>query len=157
MPVIMPGQRIGAAAFTDLRTNPITWVAGVVASVRVELDTTRWWSPTDAGPALAAVPALHIGTQRSTVETDSGLVRFSATSRYCRSVSDRGVATVFRNRAGAIVGGNFFWTIGTECPAGSYTRSVTTIAPIPSEADDALTQDYPYCDPVPPSPALPRP
>src|SRR5262245_19627429 len=50
-----------------------------------------------------------------------------------------------------------FWTIGTECPAGSYTQSVTTIAPIPSEADDALTQDYPYSDPVPPSPALPRP
>jgi hypothetical protein len=157
IPVIMPGQRIGAAAFTDLLTNPITGVASVVASVRVELDTTQWWSPTDAGPALAAVPARHVSTQRSTVETDSGVVTFSATSPYCRSVSDRGVATVFRNRSGAIVGGNFFWTISHECPVGLHGQSVTTMAPIPPDVDDALTQDYPYCDPVPPSPALPQP
>src|SRR5262249_45267829 len=57
IPVILPGQRIGAAAFTDLLTNPITGVATTVASVQVELDTTQWWSPTEAGPALAAVPA----------------------------------------------------------------------------------------------------
>jgi hypothetical protein len=157
IPVIMPGQRIGAAAFTDLLTNPITGVARVVASVRVELGTTQWWSPTAAGPALAAVSAKHISTQRSTVEADSGVVKFSATSPYCRSVSDRGVATVFRNQTGAIVGGNLFWTISTECPAGSYTQSVTAMAPIPSTVDDALTRDYPYCDPVAPSPALPQP
>jgi hypothetical protein len=157
IPVIMPGQRIGAAAFTDLLTNPITGVATTVASVRVELDTTQWWSPTEAGPALAAVPAKHVSTQRSTVQTDSGVVKFSATSPYCRSVSDRGVATVFRNQTGAIVGGNFFWTASHECSAGAYAQSVTTMAPIPSNVDDALTQDYPYCDPVPPSPALPQP
>jgi hypothetical protein len=157
IPVIMPGQRIGAAAFTDLISNPITGVATVVAAVQAELDTTQWWIPSDAWQALGTVPAHHVATERSRVDSETGLIRFTARSPYCRPVSDRGVATVFRNRSGAIVGGNFFWTMNDQCDPGQYTAVVSAISPIPPGVDDALTQDYPYCDPVPPSPAQLQP
>jgi hypothetical protein len=145
IPVIMPKQRIGAGAWTNL-ISAVTGVVVTVASVEVELESSQWW-PAENGQQLAEVTAAHVSTTLDTIDNGGGFMRFTATSPYCRPVLDRGVATVFRNSTGSIVGGNFAWPMRRGCQSGAYDDAVSALAPIPPATDDTKTVDYPYCDP----------
>jgi hypothetical protein len=150
IPVIMPGERIGAGAWSYLQSVGVTDGVATVASVEVELGPSQWWSPQDPTAQFAGVLATHVHTK---LVTDSGptygSVAYTVDSPYCRAVSDRGVATLFRNGAGAIIGGNLASPNVRGCAPGRAEASASLAAGIPAGIDDSRTTHYPYCDPVP--------
>jgi hypothetical protein len=157
IPVIMPGERVGAGAWSYLASDP----GGAViraASVDIELGEPQWW-PVD-GPLFrfAPVTAVHRKTRYGDYTTPFGNIDYVTTSAYCGSVADRGVATVFRDRAGAIIGGNLTWPYQRGCRGGKADASAPVITGIPAHIDDTRTTHSPYCDPVPrrPDPSAPN-
>ena len=104
-------------------------------------------------PSTGHVPPIstrHLETQRSSVEDTTGTVRYSVDSAFCGALTIRGVATVFRNSDGALVGGSFARDNSKDrCRPGRYTESTDAFRSIPPGIDDSRTESYPYCDPDP--------
>jgi hypothetical protein len=83
----------------------------------------------------------------------SGTLSFTAHSPYCDPLLRRGVATLFRDSHGELLGGSFA-ADGLRLPDPArrqmcYTGTFTGISElwgIPAQADDSRTEIYPYCD-----------
>jgi hypothetical protein len=161
IPIILPGQRIGAGAGTyraDVR----------VASVEIVVGATTWVPRDAVGHSFSPVGATYLRTTRfnprSPISVD---VRYQETSANCRSLANRGTAVVFRDPTGKVVGGEvgspdtpimFRDEQGNDLggekqrppsPSCSQGERETWIVPPrgePVTADDARTAIYPYCD-----------
>jgi hypothetical protein len=149
IPVVLPGQRIGAGSWTYVRDGssgqPVK-----VSGFQVELGTAQWLAQPGATEAFTEISTKHLSTDRSTVEQETGDVKYSMDSRYCRALAPRGVATVFRDPTGKVDGGSFDPDKSRlRCPPDTSTWSVSVFRSIPSGIDDSKTQSYPYCDIAP--------
>jgi hypothetical protein len=148
IPVILPGQRIGVGASTAVRDgSPGRPVA--VASFEIDLGTPQWWPPDNDAHSFGPVTTSHQATKRDRVEPGSGSVTYTIESAYCAEIAARGVATVFRNGSGAVVGGDLAVDApGGRCRPGRFAESSSAFRSIPTDVDDSRTESYPYCDPV---------
>jgi hypothetical protein len=161
VPVILPGQRIGAGAGTyraDVR----------VASVEIVVGATTWIPRDAVGHSFSPVTATYLRTTRFNPQIPMSVdIRYQETSANCRSLDNRGTAVVFRDPTGKVVGGD----VGTPdtpimfrdeqgndlggetqrppSPSCSQGERETWIVPPrgePATADDTRTAIYPYCD-----------
>jgi hypothetical protein len=147
IPVILPGHRIGVGDWAYLREGRSARTVPV-SGFEIELGTPQWW-PT-RNTVFRPVTTRHLRTERNSVEHASGTVGYSVDSALCRPFATRGVATVFRNSAGAIVGGSFARDNSKDrCIPGKHTESVEAFGSVPPGIDDSRTESYPYCDPAP--------
>jgi hypothetical protein len=159
IPLLLPGQRIGAGAGTYRRDAP---VLDAEASAGPNA-----WLPRAAVGSLGAVGGHYLRSSRfypdNPVYVD---VRYRETSANCRALDSRDTSVVFRDRTGRIVGGDhglpgvpftFRDTRGKDVvveprpaagPACSPGERDTWVIPrvgAPAAADDARTEVYPYC------------
>jgi hypothetical protein len=149
IPVILPGQRVGAGAWTYVGE-------GAVASVDVELTGTQWWPAANDRYGFATVTADVDRVDRSSVESTTATVHYDADSGYCAPTSPRGVATVFRDAGGSVVGGSFSVDRDpARCRPGRHGETAEVFRSMPDRADPARTSAHPYCDPEPPAPGSP--
>lgn len=148
IPVILPKTQIGYAASIG-HMSSLTGEVIPPASVTIHIGPSRWLpattdGPTFAAPAVADVTTSIVGNDRG---TPYGGITFTLSSGYCRDVTNAGVATIFRDTAGSIVGGSFDAYIG-PCPA--QARTVHLGIRLPPNADPERSTPYPYCNPMPP-------
>ncbi|MFL6122295.1 MAG: hypothetical protein ACJ73U_22080, partial [Actinophytocola sp.] len=159
-PVLLPGARIGAGTGV-VRTSTR------VASVEVVPGTTTWLPETAVG-AYSPVTARHVVTKRFNPALPATVdIHYRETSPNCRALVNRTTAVVFRNAAGAVVGGGraapdvpivFRDTHGKDlggdwrrpsspsCSPGDRETWIVPPAGQPATAVDARTETYPYCD-----------
>ncbi|MFG1926879.1 hypothetical protein [Cryptosporangium sp. NPDC048952] len=128
IPVLLPGQRVGAA----------TWIEGAVSPSRpgVVVGQTHWL---DAGKqGFRSVTATY---------RDAGGV--TVTSPYCRNVARHGVSLLFRDSTGKLLGGARI-DDGPDavCRPGARTDSEKQVQGVPAGADPSRTEAYAYCDPA---------
>jgi hypothetical protein len=158
IPVILPGQRVGAGAGIT-QAN--------VVSFEVDTGTTTW-VPREALGDFAPVTATYLQTIRFNPKTPLNIdIRYRETSQNCRSLRDQQTATIFRDANGAIVGGSHDhpgslymfrdengrdlggeWQLpeSSSCSTGARDIWVIPLTPTPSTAADSRTEIYPYCD-----------
>jgi hypothetical protein len=139
IPILLPGQRIGVGQFIGRH--------GRVASFEVEVGTSRWLPRSALGGHFTSVTAAVQQTER---DPNYGWVArsitYTETSGNCRDLESGPVATVFRDHAGAIVGGSNDPSFGgtVDCRRGHSTLSLEGLT-APVGADDTRTEVYPYC------------
>jgi hypothetical protein len=147
IPIILPGTQIGYAASIG-HMSTLTGEVIPPASITIHIGPSRWLpadGPTFAGPTVADVTTSIQGDDGG---TPFGGITFTLSSGYCRDVTNAGVATIFRDTTGTIVGGSFDAYIG-PCPA--QARTVHLGIRLPPNADPEKSTPYPYCNPIPPT------
>jgi hypothetical protein len=108
IPVLMPGQRIGVAAVSDVIDDQRTGRPVAAAGFAIDLGTPQWWPREARGHTFAEVTARADGTtRRGSASEMYGGVSFTAHSPYCDPLLRRGVATLFRDSHGTLLGGSF--------------------------------------------------
>jgi len=144
IPMILPGQKIPVGARSYV-VKTASGASAQVAAVTVELGTVTW-ATADAA-VFKKVTTSPRGIQRSGVNGASGTVAYTMQWPYCRALTSRGVAMVFRGQSGAIVGGSFDLT-GTPqaCASGDSTRQAVVTQSLPAVLQEDKTEVYPYCD-----------
>jgi hypothetical protein len=149
IPVILPGQRVAAGAWTYVREDQAARPVQV-AGFEVEVSATQWWPRDNEVLRFAAISARYQGFVKSTADADSGTINYSVDSAYCRPLAPRGVAAIFRTGDGRLVGGSFdLENSRPRCRAGGSTESIVAFRSVPPGIDDSRTEISPYCDPVP--------
>jgi hypothetical protein len=146
IPVIRPGQRIALGDWTYILAKPASQPA-TVASIDIQVGATSWLPADEGRRTFAEVTSTTSRVQRSTVARNTATVYYSATSAYCRDVSLRGTAIVFRDGAGRIVGGSFDPNpIDHQCPRGVSHGIADADRSTPVDIDEGKTQIDLYCD-----------
>jgi hypothetical protein len=161
IPIILPGQRIGAGTST-YQGSP------KAASASVEIGTTTWLPREAVGKSLTPVTGTYLRTLRFNPRIPTLVdIHYTDASKNCRSLSSDNTAAIFRNTQGKIVGGAVSTAdfpivfrdeqgkdVGSETrrppsPSCSPGDRETWMAPnpgTPTTADDTRTEIYPYCD-----------
>ncbi|MDG4791836.1 hypothetical protein O7626_39160 [Micromonospora sp. WMMD1102] len=156
IPIIRPGERAVVGTYASLNSTNFrrTGIWLQVARAHLDLFRTQWIPETDTGtfPAISAQPD---PTQPPLAEDDLVTVRLAANSNACRALGGRGMSMVFRNAAGAVVGGAFDGTREADfCAAGDFSPRALVFGSRLPDADLARTEVNVYCD-VAPSSGLP--
>ncbi|TCO46541.1 hypothetical protein [Actinocrispum wychmicini] len=159
IPVMLPGQRVGAGV-SDLQDSP------KAASLEVQIGTTTWL-PRDALGGFSPVTAKYLRTRPSPPGSPPLVsVDYHETSANCRPLYPAKVGAVFRDAGGKIVGGDLVdSTIGFMTYDEQHKAVVPELAPPTPECapgerdtwivphtgrvpamDDARTEIYPFCD-----------
>jgi hypothetical protein len=163
IPLLLPGQRIGAGTGAYRRKNPVAGAETVVGS--------NTWLPRAAVGSLAPVGASYLSTSRYYPDNPIYVdVHYREVSTNCRNLNSHDTTVIFRDRAGRIVGGDngpagnpltFRDTHGNDivverqppvspsCSPGERETWVIPYVGAPATADDARTEVYPYCDLAP--------
>ena len=143
IPVILPKQKlpIGAWAYTDAEVTAIKVKVGPVT-----------WLPRDG--RFAEVTTAFESLTRTESNPDSASVSYKVTSGYCRPLTMRGVAVVFRDAGGKIVGGSLELS-GEFCPPGVSAQRMSALRSTPAGIEESKTQATAYCDFT--GPSLPKP
>jgi hypothetical protein len=154
IPVLRPGERVGVGAGTSARNSTIQASNGrlldgppvTVAALEVQLGEAQWLPPDDN--VFARISARHERTEPERISDKDATVRYVIGSGYCRPISGHGIGIVFRDKAGAIVGGDVDGNMA-PCRPGSETESAIAFQSFPPNAALTRTEVYPYCDPFP--------
>lgn len=164
IPVIMPGQRIGAGYGTYSRSDR-------VAGAEISLSATTWLPGNALGRTFSPDAATYLRTTRSNPRNPVGAqIRYAETSSNCAgSAVSSGTSVLYRDSTGKLVGGAFGDPASpievrnehAGDPAGEYPslsspscepgKRETWVVPgagAPTTADDSRTEIYPYCDPI---------
>jgi hypothetical protein len=162
IPIILPGQRIGAGMGTY-------WSEVRVASIEIVAGATTWVPRDAVGHSFSPVGATYLRTARFDPRIPTSVdIHYREMSANCRSLDNRGTAVVFRDSTGKVVGGD----IGTpdtpimfrdehgddlggetqrpptwSCSQGERETWIVPPRGEPATADDdARSALYPYCD-----------
>ncbi|WP_328458371.1 hypothetical protein [Amycolatopsis sp. NBC_00438] len=160
IPLLLPGQRIGAGTGAYRREIPVAGAEAVVGP--------NAWLPHAAVGSLGTVGATYLRTLRFYPDNPVSVdVHYRETSTNCRALTSRDTAVVFRDRTGRIVGGDqgtadlpivFRDVHGNDlggerqfppspsCSPGERETWVVPPVGAPATADDSRTEVYPYCD-----------
>jgi hypothetical protein len=134
IPVILPKQKMPIGAWT--------YVEGQVTAISVELGSVTW-VPRNA--SFAEITTAFQSLARTETDPETASVSYQMRSGYCRQLTMRGTAMVFRNTGGKIIGGSF--ELGAEtCPPRVSTQRSTAQRSAPVGIDEGKTEVYPYCD-----------
>ncbi|MGH3392936.1 MAG: hypothetical protein ACRDOO_29060 [Actinomadura sp.] len=149
IPVILPGQRVGVGASTFLREDEPSQPVKV-SGFEIDLGAPQWWPQDNDVYTFRPISTRHQRIERNSVdrEAGNGNVNYSVESALCRAFVSRGVASVFRNSQGKLVGGSFWRDELMRCIPGKYSEFASQ-HDIPPGIDDSRTESYPYCDPAP--------
>jgi hypothetical protein len=151
IPVIRPGEKIPVGTWTYLREAE-SGKAVTVADLQIELGTTQWLPAGGFAPIMAEQPQLT----RSSADPQTATIKYALTSDYCSALHARGVAMVFRNSSGKIVGGSFEADRSpSRCQPGDSNESANAQRSVPSGIDETKTQVLTYCDVAPAAAASP--
>ncbi len=138
IPIILPRQRVGAGTFAYVADAP-QFAKATVATFTLEVSGTQWL------PSGAGIPAYHA----TYAGGEPGVIRYTIANPSCRALESRGVAAVLRDSKGTIVGGALGVVASpqrTPCSPGTYPESMASQGDVPSTADSARTEVFPYCD-----------
>jgi hypothetical protein len=150
IPVILPGQKIAVGSWTYTREGERSTNV-VVAGFDVELGTPQWWPRANDVYPFASVATQPVTVQRDTIDTRKAWVDYTAVSQYCGTIALRGVAVVFRDSGGTLIGGSFDSRgSGAQCPKRAVSVPGTIDSVAPPNLDPNRTEITLYCDPVPP-------
>jgi hypothetical protein len=159
IPIILPGQRIGAGA-SEYQVDP------VASSFEAQLGTTTWLSRATLG-GFAPVTARYLRTEPIDAQFPKFVsIRSAVTSTNCRSLRNQKSAAILRDSQGDIIGGALEVSDNgvpfrdakgnvtiveqppptASCSQGSREASIVPIAGVPPTTDNARTEVYPYCD-----------
>lgn len=145
IPVIKPGEKVPVGAWTYVRRTGSGRYA-TVAEAHIDLGATRWVSGAEFAPVTASDPQL----KRSPSDASTGSIRYSLSSGYCDPLYARGVAMVFRNGTGAVVGGSFDTAASQDrCQPGTAPESAFAFRSVPDGVDESKIQVLTYCDVAP--------
>lgn len=145
IPILLPGQSIGIGELVAAG-HPVT-------SFEVIVQDTQWVPRTALGKNFGTVTTTVPRTERNPKLPWVARITVTDSVTSCRDLVLGPVATVYRDRTGAIVGGS------SDLPFGDFAcqrgRNPLTIIGVmaPVAADDGRTETYPYCDVG--TPALP--
>jgi hypothetical protein len=153
IPVLMPGQRIGVAAVSDVIDDQRTGRPVAAAGFAIDLGTPQWWPREARGHTFAEVTARAAGTLHGSTSDSGGEVSFTAHSPYCDPLLRRGVATLFRDSHGTLLGGSLAPNgvrvsdpaLRQMCYTGTFT-GISELWGIPAKTDDSRTEVHLYCD-----------
>jgi hypothetical protein len=134
VPVILPKQKMPVGAWT--------YVEGQVSAIRVEAGPATF-VPRDA--SFAEIATSFQSLARTGTDPETASVTFQMRSGYCRALTMRGMATVFRDARGKIIGGSFELA-GDTCPAGVSTQRIMAQRSAPTGIDERTIEFSPYCD-----------
>jgi hypothetical protein len=163
IPLLLPGQRIGAGTGAYRREIPVAGAETVVGS--------NAWLPRAAVGSLIPVGASYLRTSHFYPDYPVSVdVHYREVSTNCRNLNSGDTTVVFRDRTGRIVGGDhgpagntltFQDTHGNDivverqppvspsCSTGERETWVIPYVGAPATADDSRTEVYPYCDLMP--------
>ncbi|MFY1689804.1 hypothetical protein [Plantactinospora sp. WMMB782] len=156
IPIIRPGERVVVGTYASLNSTNFrrTGVWLKVARADLDLLRTQWIPETDTG-TFPTISAQLDPTQPPLAEDGLVTVRLAANSNACRALGGRGITMVFRNAAGAVVGGAFDSTREADfCAAGDFSPRALVFGSRLPDTDLARTEVNVYCD-VTPSSGLP--
>ncbi|MFJ9778627.1 hypothetical protein ACIRSS_03530 [Amycolatopsis sp. NPDC101161] len=159
VPLLLPGQRIGAGKGTYERDASVATVETVVGP--------NAWLPSGAVGSLSPVKATPLQTRHYYPDNPIYVdVHYREMSTNCRALDSSTTTAIFRDPAGRIIGGDSGWagmqltfrdTHGTEivverqlpagqsCSPGERETWVIPDVGAPTTGDDARTEVYPYC------------
>lgn len=146
IPLVMPGQRIGAGAFETIGQ---TSAGGSMQVASFEIVVTAaQWVPPDTLPGYRPVTATFRSAEHPEAKQPEYVtLTYEQRSGNCRDLTDRGSAAVFRNSAGTIVGGLLGQSLtGGACERGTSQQTVQPVVVAPLTIDAARTTLFPYCD-----------
>jgi hypothetical protein len=151
IPIIRPGERVVVGAAVPVGpTDPSGDAPARATRMSVQANASGRIEPS----GFAAVTT-KLTTGRSGRSDDgSTQVDFQMTSGWCGNLVSRGTAVVFRDRHGAIVGGDTVNVASAGgCDPGTTAQEVTTAEKsVPAHADLDRTQVTPLCDLNKPAP-----
>ncbi|WP_436523796.1 hypothetical protein [Actinoplanes sp. HUAS TT8] len=155
IPVISPGQQVAVAARAGVRDDLDQFHAyDKVTTFDVELGSATWL-PAENAAMFPSVTTTFQSLERTKSEST---VRYSATTTACRATLSRGMAAVFVNASGHVVGGLFAGRgdLG-QCGTAGYAGRISDIIPAPEGTDDKKTVVSEYCDVAGPEGGVYRP
>ncbi|MGX7669805.1 hypothetical protein [Plantactinospora sp. DSM 117369] len=153
IPIIRPGERavIGTYAFLDPASFTRTGIWITVARANLQLVQTQWIpeADTEKFPTVTA----RLNPEKPPLASNGDvIVHLVANSNACRELGGRGKMMVFRDAAGAVVGGAYHPMPNSEvCAAGDFTTRAQALGGKLPEADLARTELDVYCDLTPSS------
>jgi hypothetical protein len=155
IPVILPGWRVPVGLPATSTGDPAWSSYPRVRRARVKLIQTQWLPRTGVGefPRVSLrldPPPVRFGADGAMTE-----VRIKGTTNACTDEPATQVGVVYRNRAGAIVGGAIATTSDISrtvafsgCMVGGFAGGVFAYGQMPPAADPARTEAAVYCDPA---------
>jgi len=155
IPVIRPGERV-PVGLPATSTQDLAWLSyPEVRGVRVEFVRTRWLPAAGVG----RFPRVSVRMDPSAIKVgrahDMAEVLLAGTTNACANEPATRVGVVYRNSAGAIVGGALATTsdIGgvasvPGCVVGGFHGGVFAYGPPPATAVLPRTEAAVYCDPA---------
>ncbi|MFI5959735.1 hypothetical protein [Cryptosporangium sp. NPDC051539] len=154
IPVLLPGEHLGVANWAGLYPDS-QGTPAAPGTMTVTVSSTHWIDrDTDEGRIFQPVGTKNKGIQRTDPEKPTvGNARVLVTSSYCRAVGRHGVALLFRDAGGRLIGGTRIVDASISlCRPGTRVDgdSARTIQGIPTAADLDRTETYAYCDIVEP-------
>jgi hypothetical protein len=164
IPVILPGGRVPAGLPATSTDDPAWGLYPKVRRVRAKLVQTHWLPGTGVGqfPRVSVrldPPPVRLGSEGGMTE-----VMVKGNTDACTSEPATEVGIVYRDRAGAIVGGAVATTKDVSqtvafsgCMVGGFAGGVFAYGPAPARADLSRTEAALYCDPAKPVLSTPAP
>jgi hypothetical protein len=164
IPVILPGGRVPAGLPATSTDDPAWALYPKVRQVRAKLVSTHWLPAAGVGqfPRVSVrldPPPIRLGTDGGMTE-----VMVKGNTDACTSEPATQVGVVYRDRAGAIVGGAVATTKDVSqmvafsgCMVGGFAGGVFAYGPAPARADLSRTEAALYCDPAKPVLSTPAP
>jgi hypothetical protein len=162
IPVILPGERVPAGLPATSRDDPAWAFHPKVQRVRAKLILTQWLPGSGVGefPRVSLrldPPPVRLGSDGGMTE-----VQIKGDTNACTSEPATQVGVVYRDKAGAIVGGAVATTADISrmvafsgCMVGGFAGGVFAFGSAPATADLSRTEAALYCDPA--KPVLPTP
>jgi hypothetical protein len=148
VPLILPGESIAigsAVALDDLTQRQ----GNQAARISITIQVSQWLEAGDGNSGLGRVAATVVNGSGKRDDSGQGEVAYGIDSTNCSRMAPRGVALVFRDRSGAIVGGSLDSPPPLDtCEPGLTTgrKSSLTQSDIPEAADLDRTAVSIYCD-----------
>jgi hypothetical protein len=147
VPIIIPGQRIGAGSFAYVADRP--GGKATVASMEIELQTTRWLPPGMMGSGFTGASGAFERIHRfDPAATEPAYIDYTVTVSSCRALTPRSVAAVYRNAKGVVIGGTLEAPASRGqglCEPGRHSQGISADG-LPPTVDPPRTEFYPYCD-----------
>jgi len=137
IPAIGPGARVGFGA--SIGQPPLSTTPPAYLTVEIG---PSFWAP--GGHTAPSVSDLRVRVTEGT--QPYGGVTFTLQSGACTDLPSHGVATLYRDHDGTLIGGSRDPQSPIRCPATPATAHVS-LPELSPDLDATRVEVYPYCDP----------
>ncbi|MDR6325262.1 hypothetical protein [Actinoplanes couchii] len=147
VPTVLPGASV-AVGNASLLAEATQRGDDDLDSVVVKVQVSQWLDPLGGDHGLGKVTAAVVAGSGERSPDGKGSLELDVASANCANMASRGIALVFRDKSGAIVGGSLDNVPHDTCRVGGTTgeQVAMTDPEIPAVADLDRTQATAYCD-----------